>query len=111
MENITEIINAIAGVITSIGVIGAFIWAGANLLTKPKEAKKDMDDYKKETKERMDGFEKELLELKKEQALQTRCLLTICEGLNQLGANGPVTSMRQELNDHVIRRAFDDDGK
>lgn len=112
-NDIQTFINALAALITSLGIIFAVCYSVYKFLNKPKENKETMDEYKKETDKRMENFEKEIKSIKKDLTIQTKCLLAIMDGLKQLGADGEVTKCSTELNEHVIASRWnnEDDGK
>lgn len=80
--NINSIL-AVAGLITSLGVIVGLLWAIF-------QTKKKWDDY---------GIQ--IQTLRDEQYMQTRVLQATLDGLKQLGCNGKVTDAKNELDDYI----------
>ncbi len=78
-------ILTVAGILTAITAISAF-------LCKLYKAIKKID----KRIETVDG-------LKEEHFFVVKTLLAVCDGLGQLGANGPVTKAKEELQEYVIR--------
>lgn len=109
--DINVVIQTAATLIGSLGIILAFVKSAEKFINRPKENKEEMDKFKKDTEDRMEKIEKEIKGIKKEQCVQTECLMAIMDGLKQLGANGQVTEAQKKLNQHIINNAFDDDGK
>lgn len=102
-----HIINEIAGLITSLGVLAAFLWTVHKYLQKPIDKDKDMESFKEETTREINNIKGELDGLKAEQNIQTQCLLAIMDGLKELGCNGNVTTTRQMLSDYLVKKAHE----
>lgn len=75
----------IAGVITAFTVIGKFL---KNVYKSISKMEKNIETV---------GTVKE------EQFFIVKTLLAVCDGLGQLGANGPVTKAKEELQEYVIK--------
>lgn len=111
MLDINVVVKSAAELIAALGIIFASLKSAEKFLNRPKENKENMEKFKKDTEDRMEKIEKEIKGIKKEQCVQTECLMAIMDGLKQLGANGQVTEAQKKLNQHIINNAFDDDGK
>lgn len=111
MLDINVVIQSTATLIGALGIIFAFFKSVEKYLNRPKENKENMEAFKKETEKRMEKIEDEIKGIKKEQYVQTKCLLAIMDGLKQLGANGKVTEANEELSQHLLNAAYEDDGK
>lgn len=111
MLDINVVVKSAAELIAALGIIFASLKSVEKYLNRPKENKENMDKFKKDTEERTEKIEKEIKGIKKEQCVQTECLMAIMDGLKQLGANGPVTEAHRKLSQHIINNAYDDDGK
>lgn len=109
--DINVVIQSTATLIGALGIIVAFLKSAEKYLNRPKENKENMEAFKKETEKRMEKIEDEIKGIKKEQYVQTKCLLAIMDGLKQLGANGKVTEANEELSQHLLNAAYEDDGK
>lgn len=109
--DINVVIQSAATLIGALGVIFAFIKSAEKYLSRPKENEENMKKFKAETEERMDKIEAEIKGIKKEQCVQTECLMAIMDGLKQLGANGDVIRAQERLQKHILNNAYDDDGK
>lgn len=109
--DINVVIQSAATLIGALGIIFAFFKSVEKYLNRPKENKENMDKFKTETEKRMDKIESEIKGIKKEQCVQTECLMAIMDGLKQLGANGEVTRAQERLQKHLLNSAYEDDGK
>ena len=107
--DINVVIQTTATLIGSLGIILAFIKSAEKFLNRPKENREEMEKIKKETGERIEKVEKDIKGMKKEQVVQTKCLLAIMDGLKQLGCNGTVTEAKNELSDYLLNQAHDQD--
>lgn len=105
--NINVIIISTATLISALGVIAAFLKSAEKFINRPKENKESMEELKSETNKKFEKVEKDIKGIKKEQVVQTKCLLAIMDGLKQLGCNGEVTEAKNELSDYLLSQAHD----
>lgn len=105
---ILQFVETIASLITALGIIYAALKVINKKINEPEKEKESLEEYKKDVKTRMESFDKRLNKIEKEQAFQTKTLLAIMDGLKQLGANGPVTDAKKELEQHLLDNAYDD---
>lgn len=75
----------IAGVITAVTVIGTFLKKVYKIISK------------------MEKNIGTVSTVKEEQFFIVKTLLAVCDGLGQLGANGPVTKAKEDLQDYIIK--------
>ena len=105
--DINVIIQSTATLIGAFGVIIAFIKSVEKWINRPNKNKEELEKLKTETEQRFDKVEKNIKGMKKEQIVQTKCLLAIMDGLKQLGCNGEVTKARNDLSDYLLNQAHD----
>ena len=55
--------------------------------------------------QKWDGYDSEIAQIKAEQCMLTYCMLATLNGLEQLGANGPVTEAKDKLTKHLNQQA------
>lgn len=82
-----EIITAVAGVITALGVIFGVIFAIYKWYLKQEKQDKDIKA------------------IKEEQFLLTQGVLACLKGLQEQGCDGPVTSAIKQLETHINKQA------
>ena len=82
-----EIITAVAGVITALGVIFGLIFAVYKWFLKQEKQDKDIKA------------------IKEEQFLLTQGVLACLKGLKEQGCDGPVTTAIKQLETHINKQA------
>ena len=82
-----EIITAVAGVITALGVILSVLFAAYKWYLKQEKQDTDMKA------------------IKEEQFLLTQGVLACLKGLQEQGCDGPVTSAIKQLETHINKQA------
>jgi hypothetical protein len=82
-----EIITAVAGVITALGVIFGVIFAIYKWYLKQEKQDKDIKS------------------IKEEQFLLTQGVLACLKGLKEQGCDGPVTTAIKQLETHINKQA------
>ena len=82
-----EIITAVAGVITALGVIFGVIFAIYKWYLKQEKQDKDIKA------------------IKEEQTILTQGVLACLKGLKEQGCDGPVTSAIKQLETHINKQA------
>ena len=82
-----EIITAVAGVITALGVIFGVLFAVYKWYLKQEKQDKDIKS------------------IKEEQFLLTQGVLACLNGLQEQGCDGPVTSAIKQLETHINKQA------
>ena len=82
-----EIITAVAGVITALGVIFGVLFAVYKWYLKQEKQDKDIKS------------------IKEEQFLLTQGVLACLKGLQEQGCDGPVTSAIKQLETHINKQA------
>ena len=82
-----EIITAVAGVITALGVIFGVLFAVYKWYLKQEKQDKDIKS------------------IKEEQFLLTQGVLACLKGLQEQGCDGPVTTAIKQLETHINKQA------
>ena len=72
-----------------------------------RDFNKRLDDIENKLEENHTDSEAKIQEIRSEQMFQMELFKCVLEGLGQLGANGPVTSMSEKLDDYLNKKAHE----
>lgn len=72
-----------------------------------REFNRRLDDIEDKIQENHADTEAKVQEIRAEQMFQMELFKTVLEGLGQLGANGPVTTMSEKLDDYLNKKAHE----
>lgn len=72
-----------------------------------REFNRRLDDIEDKIQENHTDTEAKVQEIRAEQMFQMELFKTVLEGLGQLGANGPVTTMSEKLDNYLNQKAHE----
>ena len=72
-----------------------------------RDFNKRLDDIEAKIEDNHTDTEAKVQEVRAEQMFQMELFKTILDGLGQLGANGPVTDMKEKLDRYLIEKAHE----
>jgi len=72
-----------------------------------KEFNKRLDEIESKLEEGHTDTEAKIQEVRTEQMFQMELFKAVLEGLSQLGSNGPVTVMKEKLDQYLIEKAHE----
>ena len=72
-----------------------------------KEFNKRLDEIEQKIEDNHADTEAKVQEVRAEQMFQMELFKTILDGLGQLGANGPVTEMKDRLDKYLMDKAYE----
>ena len=72
-----------------------------------RDFNKRLDDIEAKIEDNHTDTEAKIQEVRAEQMFQMELFKTVLEGLGQLGANGPVTTMSEKLDDYLNKKAHE----
>lgn len=72
-----------------------------------RDFNKRLDDIEAKIEDNHTDTEAKIQEVRSEQMFQMELFKTILDGLGQLGANGPVTEMKEKLDKYLMDKAYE----
>lgn len=72
-----------------------------------KEFNKRLDEIEAKIEDNHSDTEAKIQEVRAEQMFQMELFKTVLDGLGQLGANGPVTEMKERLDKYLMDKAYE----
>lgn len=106
-----ELLNAIAKIITSLGVIGATVIGVVKWYLKPKKLAEELESLKEENEKKIeelrDEHVRDIKKIEEEACLHTYGILACLKGLQEKGCNGPVTEAIDKFEKYINKRAHD----
>lgn len=72
-----------------------------------RDFNKRLDDIEAKIEDNHNDTEAKVQEVRAEQMFQMELFKTVLDGLGQLGANGPVTEMKDRLDKYLIDKAYE----
>ena len=72
-----------------------------------RDFNKRLDDIEAKIEDNHTDTEAKVQEVRAEQMFQMEIFKTVLEGLRQLGANGPVTEMKEKLDKYLMDKAYE----
>lgn len=72
-----------------------------------RDFNKRLDDIEAKIEDNHSDTEAKVQEVRAEQMFQMELFKTVLDGLGQLGANGPVTEMKDRLDKYLIDKAYE----
>lgn len=72
-----------------------------------RDFNKRLDDIESKIEDNHNDTEAKVQEVRAEQMFQMELFKTVLDGLGQLGANGPVTEMKDRLDKYLIDKAYE----
>lgn len=72
-----------------------------------KEFNKRLDEIEAKIEDNHNDTEAKIQEVRAEQMFQMELFKTVLDGLGQLGANGPVTEMKEKLDKYLMDKAYE----
>ena len=100
MSEISDVITNAAGLITALVVIFSAIFAVYRWYLKQNHQDEDIKGLRA-------AHNKDVKAIKEEQCVMCKALLACLSGLKQLGANGDVTKVYSELEEHINKQAHE----